>query len=340
MVISIEVKYNRMRKFGIEYEFTNRSGAGTASNSQTLMKQCVESVAGQRCRVSGYDHNVGNNEWVAKTDGSCGWECVTPVMSGPRDLKAACDVLQAIQARGFNVTTSCGQHVHVSTSDYSEAQIKIMVMWWLKIEKFIMNVTPGHRRGNTYCRQYNDLHTFQPNRAYTPDEVWSTVRANMDRYRALNLNHFRAGNENSRVEFRFGDMTFDVDVVKNRVRFLVWFLDLCKNLPAPSDLNWFTPKQALRFFGLLEAPGGTVVKTFSDGVRSMRQWLLDAFERNAPRGEFTKDRETVAALKAAVAAAPAPIADEPAAPAPAVTAAPAGRRFEDRGDDFCPYRED
>ena len=286
MAIAIDVKWNLSRRFGIEYEFRDHP------NGRDGLAQAVRTVRGQSAEIAGYRHSHDNDYWDCKTDSSCGLEVSTPVLSGPRGLKVAGDVLQAIRRAGYRVDHHCGQHVHVEVADYDFNQLKVLLCYWLKIEHAVMCATPAHRRGNTYCAEFRSKAGFQPNRQYSPDDVYRRIVSN--RHDIVNFSNFARYRT---VEFRFGDMTYDVDVVKNRVRFLVRFVELCRNMPAPRDLNWFTPKQVLRFFGLLDAPGGTVEKRFSPAVLSMRAWLLDNLQANMPSGpEFVKDRTQVSAL--------------------------------------------
>lgn len=80
-----------------------------------------------------------------------------------------------------------------------------------------------------------------------------------------------------RIEFRFGHMTWDTEEMKNRVRFLLWFVKIAKAMPAPPTLNWVSPKQAIRLFGLHESKN----KALSPAMSSMKLWLLNALYNNS-----------------------------------------------------------
>lgn len=275
------VKWNKQRKFGLEYEFTRGHGnrEGLARAIQTIPDQVTE--------IAGYVHNHNNSEWFCKTDSSCGLEVASPVLHGPRQLKMACDVLTAIQNAGFNYSDQCGNHVHVSTQDFSMEQIKVLSMYWVKIEKVLMHSEPHHRRSNSYCTQSNTrCTTFEPNRAYTPEQVYARLRSGRD---AINFAHVH----NGKIEFRFGDMTYDTETIKNRVRFLIWFVDMVKILPAPPNLNWYSPKQVLRLLGLWQDENSLVKREFSPAIRSMRRWLLTRLQENIPQTHYSRDHESV-----------------------------------------------
>lgn len=283
------VKWNFRRRFGIEYEF------GNSSSEVETMANVVDSNGG-RCRSRTYEHTRENSTWVAKTDSSCGYsgggcELVTPILSGPDDLKFAAELLVPLREAGFGFNNRAGNHVHVEIADYNFDNVSSLVAHWVKIERFIMNGTPACRHNNGYCRQIENVHySLRANHNYTPNELWECIRYGRD---AINFGNFSLDRDgrNSRgtVEFRFGEMTHDPEVIKNRVRFLIWIVEACRVLPFPDNLNWYSPKQVLSVFGLLQKPNSAIKLHFSPAIQSMRKWLLQRLIDFAPP-EFDKDR--------------------------------------------------
>ena len=265
------VKWKSQRRFGIEFEFRN------SSSSLEVLQRTVQS-AGFQCRRINYEHTRNNgSEWCAKTDSSCGTELASGILKGWRELKLAAELLPKLEEAGFYYQDNCGMHVHVELADYNSEQAKVLGMIWLKIERFVMNGTPASRQDNTYCRTIERRTTHEePNRHYSPDWVWNNVLGNRD---AINFGNYRPGTDGygsrGTVEFRFGEMTFDPEVIKNRVRFLIWLVEICKILPAPDNLNWYGPKQILKMFGLLQRPQSPIKLHFSPAVQSMRKWVLE-----------------------------------------------------------------
>lgn len=275
------IRWNKTRRFGLELEFV-----GSSSRRESL-RRIIERFPNQRAIVSGYQHNHNNTEWFCKVDSSCGLEVSTPVLSGPNDLKLVCEVTKAIQDAGFNYSDACGQHIHIDVSDFSQDQINILCAYWIKAEQVIMNSHPAHRRHNTYCVLSNNTrNNFRPNADYSLNEIFDTIR----NYRgALNLGHIARG----KIEFRFGDMTYDLETIKNRVRFLIWFVDLVKVLPAPPNLNWYSPKRLMMMLGLWVDNKYEVQKTFSPAIQSMRVWILKRLKENMPTQYYERDRQMV-----------------------------------------------
>lgn len=277
------VKWNKRRKFGIELEYLNDN-----TNLERL-RDAITSVDDQHCDIRGWEHTIDNyGLWIAKTDSSCGLEVCTPPMSGPNDLKTLGKVVDSIRENsGARFDDRCGLHVHICLDDFTFNQMCTLLMYWIKIETVVMNSYPGHRRENRYCRPLNDqISTWHINQRYTPNEIFNAFH----RYRgALNTNYW----ENRRIlEWRMGDMSMDAEDVKNRVRFLIWFVDIAKIMPIPDNLNWFSSKQTMRFLGLLPCNNDLIQKTFSPAVKSMRRWILERLDNHLP-DYYQVDKELV-----------------------------------------------
>lgn len=275
------VKWKSNRRFGIEYEY----------NRDTSCRQIAQVVtgAGLECNVRRYEHTSVNSAWVAKPDSSCGFELVTPILSGWRKLKVASEILIPLAEAGIEYGNECGNHVHVELADFSADQAKILACYWIKIEKFVMNGTPSHRQSNNYCNTI-ERRTLSliPNHTYSLDNVWEYCSGR----NAINFSNFRADRHGScgTVEFRFGEMTRDPEVIKNRVRFLIWFVEICKILPSPDNLNWLSPKQVLSMFGLLQRPDSPIKLHFSPAIQSMKKWILKRVIDLSPNN-YIKDRQ-------------------------------------------------
>lgn len=275
------IKWNFNRRFGIEYEFSN------SQNHREIMADILQDN-NISCRVVGYERTRGDHQhWVAKTDSSCGIELVSPILKGGAQLKQATDILTPLRNGGLRINNCCGQHVHIEVSDYNEEKMGILASYWIKIERCISNGTPHHRRENEYCRLSETLFDdIVPDQRYNPSEIYN--RARRRRHSALNLGNFNGSS--GTVEFRFGEMTFDSNVIKNRIRFLIWFVEICKILPCPNNLNWLSPKEILKLMGLWIDENNLIQIKYSNGIQEMRKWLLHRIIQYAP-DLYQRDRE-------------------------------------------------
>ncbi len=288
------IKFNETRPFGLEWEFVAPIDHTIRSMpSLPHRERCAEAInalPGQRARVEDYGHNRNNTVWACKPDGTCGCEVASPVLSGYKDLRAAGDVLIALK-RDARMTLShkCGMHVHIGIkSDRPRIntlnRVKIIAAWWIKFEHLALHSVPSHRRNNEFCQSYEArLHQsntrVMPDLAPNLDKIFAVM--SNDRRRTLNLRLW--DDAAPRIEFRFADMTFDPEEMKNRVRFLLWFVKVASAMPAPPNLNWVSPKQAVRFLGLIE----TKRKLLSPALNSMKRWLLLALS------SFSDDRRNI-----------------------------------------------
>ncbi len=289
------IKWNRMRKFGVELEFPSIE-PNSRQNHRSFIREVLneEGISHHDVQVRDWERTHDNNNlWVCKTDSSCAYEICTPPLRGPNELKLLGKVCQKLKDKGCRFDNSCGLHVHLSLSDFSEAQMHNMLMYWVKIEHNIMHAHPDHRRQNTrYCATaMSRIQGWLANETYNGDELYRLLRLHRG---AINPAYWE---QRKTIEWRMGEMDLDPESVKNRIRFLIWFVDICKIVPTPPNLNLYTPKQMLRFLGLLEDDGETSNKIYSPAIKSMRRWIVDRMARYIPEKYFKKDKEQILDVK-------------------------------------------
>ena len=261
-----EINFTSNRKFGVELEF-NFPKCSIIAN---IVRRCGES-----CNVTSYEHSVNNSTWIAKTD-HCGYELVTRVMSGYQDIQKLGEVVRALNDSSPkpNYSRSCGLHVHINVADINDKQITNLVAWWIKFEHIMFSMLPDNRRSNTFCQSVNSIHYVrQSNGSY--DLV--QLRRKLNFRGALNL--LNVGHVNSsRIEFRLGSMSTDAEYIKAWVRLLIWIVEIGKNMPAPTNLNWFTIKQFIRWLGLMNDQKQVIEKRFSTAVLSIRNLIISQLQ--------------------------------------------------------------
>ena len=284
-----EVKFTSKRKFGVELEFD------TYKNQRDLAD--VVQNCGEPCEIVSYQHNRNNRDWFAKPDSSCGFELASRVLSGYKDLRKLGEVVDALRVAGFRYNNSCGQHVHISAEDLTNEEINSVIYWWLKIEHFIFNSCESHRRENQrYCKAAGQIINTAP-LTWNPYERndFNVIQKIKENRGAIYLGHLP-----TTIEFRLGHMSLDSEIIKNRVRFLIWFVDTCKNTPYPISLEWLPPIEIFKFLGLWNEPNSKIIRKFSPSIQSMRLWLLNEFKKNAPSANsetYKQDHEMVDYMK-------------------------------------------
>jgi hypothetical protein len=276
------LKWNSHRYFGVELEMNG--GERTRRGICDAVNGAVRG-AGHRAEVRPYEKTVGDPRlWVCKPDSSCGSEVASPPLAGPGGVAMLGDVVEALTAAGAQIDERCGMHVHVDARDFTDGQIASTLCWWIKAEHSLMNAHPPHRwRDNRYCRPLWEM-VDRLNPAAPVDEgVTRGVRRVVSMTRgSVNLQNWETRRT---VEFRSGDMSLRREDVENRVRLLVWFMDLCARLGAPPTLEWFSPMEMIRFLGLAPADG----KILSAEMRAMRRWLVFRMARFTDEASFGTD---------------------------------------------------
>ena len=292
---NIIVKWNRMRKFGVELEFNARN-PNSRDNHARFIEEVLreEGVEHHQAQIREWEHTHDNDGiWVCKPDSSCGFEICTPPLHGPNELKLLGKICQKLKEKNCHYDDTCGLHVHLSLEDFTDTQMQNMLMYWIKIEHNIMHAHPDHRRRNSrYCASaMSRIHTWLANESYSGDELYQLLRRHRG---AISPNYWE---QRKTIEWRMGEMDLDPDSIKNRVRFLIWFVDICKIVNGPPNLNLYNPKQMLRFLGLLGDDGRPDNKVYSPAVKSMRKWIVDRMAQYIPERYFQKDKVMIIEMK-------------------------------------------
>lgn len=105
------------------------------------------------------------DQWADKwgagvhSDGSCGWEAVTPPIAGDNIRKCLTDLGKAIVDSRTNVNESCGVHVHVDARDLGWSDMYRLLWVYGRVEA-LLYVLAGHQRvKNQYCLPIGDAFT-------------------------------------------------------------------------------------------------------------------------------------------------------------------------------------
>ncbi len=205
------------RKFGVEIEFKSLSGY-----SLWEIREAVESK-GLTCRNDGYNHHDSQTDWKLVPDSSCGYELVSPILSGEdglHQIELACEALNSV---GVKVDKSCGLHVHVDARDLSQKDIGKVFVAYARWERLFDALMPESRRANnnTYCSGIERAY-----QRHKEDFVKNPVVAYHNhigtRYVKVNLTSVVA---HGSIEFRQHSGTTSAEKIINWVVLMVGFVD-------------------------------------------------------------------------------------------------------------------
>jgi hypothetical protein len=248
------------RRFGVEIEFLSTITVEHAVN--TLR------TAGIQVEYMGYTHST-TPHWKIVTDGSCGYELVSPVLEGEQGIEEVRNAAAALEAAGAKVDKRCGLHVHFDARSIKLKAVKNLFKLWLKFEDVLDTFQPPSRRGNanTYCRTNlegglsdSEDHRGQCFRIFKKIDACKSMDEMKQlypcRYRKLNIHsYFR----HQTMEVRHHSGTTNPDKITHWVRLMARLFDAAeaaatvRNRPqdtgiGQSRMKWFF--QAINATGL------------------------------------------------------------------------------------------
>jgi len=293
------LSFSSNRRFGIEIElnaFDKKSRpdpgkrvAGIEAIAREVGKFCEQGV-----EIREWEHTQKNDKWVVKPDSSCGLEVVTPPLKGWRGLLQTCRVVDGL-ARNPEIEADhrCSVHVHIEVADLTDEQRASVIAHWIKCEPVFMDSVPPERKRNRYC-QFTGLSTkFQHNTVLSPKE-WTDEVGDV-KYYSLNCNQMRkalqqGNNDRRTIEVRIGEagISKDAYALKNWVRLLIHFIEMCKVRPIPHEyeegkppltnsLLWLDPEDVFTLLGFNNNPQQY---DLSNGLTQTRNWFLARLLKN------------------------------------------------------------
>lgn len=282
------------RKFGVELEIGNET-------SQEIIKSIITQTSKKfnfpcKASITGWEQSINNDFWHIKRDATCGllgkpydfgWEIASPVSSGSLDLNFIGQVSSSLNKFGLKANKNCGYHVHVDVSDFEPYHMGILLIRWLKIEKYLLNLVPNHRRNNIHCKTYykskkfnllksENLHALHVWHIFKPDN-FKPYENPQKRY-ALNLTNYAKSLWHEELELsmkqcrktlelRLPEGTLNSEDVINWVRFFVNFIDTSRRTRKALNLDFVnTEKQFLKICGL----DGNL----SDELLETKNWVI------------------------------------------------------------------
>lgn len=324
-------KFNSKRRFGIELEVSSvqscivpRGSGGLIWVDQlgnyhpSISKQYIGNVIATKSshhvvitegsfgdNSPGWAQTSQNDYWHVKYDSTCGplgkkkdcggWEVASFIAQGQQDLIHIGMVADALREAGVETNNNCGLHMHAEAKDFEPEQVAALVARWIKIEPWICQMLPPHRRKNKYCRLLGNY--FKNREKSNASDYWNRIRPsnlsvheNSQKKLAINIVNYAAalkgdGYDTSRktVELRMPEGTLIGSDIINWGYLYLLFVDLSKNAGMPTN---FTPvttlKEFLNYLGL----EGKNVYLLSEELFELKKWILNRMiQWGAPKYE-------------------------------------------------------
>lgn len=214
-------------------------------------------IRGESARLVGLEVEFNESpppaarEWAAMwaghihSDGSCGYEAVTPPVAGKYIYPCLKSMQRAL--RDCSADNRCGVHVHVEAADLGWYDIRRLLHVWRLVEPVMFLIAGQNRLGNRYCGQigasiWTDL--LSRDKAMSQEHIlnlYGTSRAairsrpahkkDSGRYKCLNLMPWlaqRRGNGlDTTIEFRLHRATLSADRLAHWAALVRNLVDWC-----------------------------------------------------------------------------------------------------------------
>lgn len=287
-------KFNIRRCFGVELEVSSVQesiiSASRYSNwidtkgvmhpkvSREQLRDIIKANSDRPIVVTDWSQTCDNDYWHVKYDSTCGplgknkddggWEVASYKASGLSDVYHIGLVADALRRAGIEVNQHCGMHIHADASDFRPTQMAILVGRWLKIESWICQMLPPHRRKNKYCKLLKNYHKIPTSYSIGPDDFWALIKPsnlsiheNNQKKVAINIVNYAAALKaetwdsmsasRKTVEFRLPEGTLNGCDITNWIIVYLLFVDMSKRATMPENCK---PEKTmdgfLAYFGL------------------------------------------------------------------------------------------
>lgn len=200
------------RSFGVEIEHDGSSPRYVAQTMRDL---------GLQAEAQDYNHRV-QAQWKVVNDGSCGWEAVSPILSGSDGFAQIVSAMTAIKQNGGHVNRQCGLHVHFDMSDLDGAQIARFVSLYAAAQSDLNGLLPSSRQHNGYCRTWARDELARACGELTASRM---ISGYFDRYRTINVMSFpRYGT----IEVRQHQGTLNPAKIEGWIKLMMALVEIAK----------------------------------------------------------------------------------------------------------------
>ena len=202
------------RKFGVEIE--------TNTNLSKVELSRLLKSRNLKLSVKNSYSNSDGSKWDIKNDSSCGYEIASPVLSGAQgvfDLKLAADKIKDALNSSHMPNSDCGIHITVDISDFSQSDLKRLIIGFLKAQHHFYKLCNSSRQSNSYCEKYDISKLNSCIRARNVGEIKRILRCS--KYKGLNLTKL----DKKVVEFRMFQSELGARKITSWVRTCVGFIE-------------------------------------------------------------------------------------------------------------------
>lgn len=305
MIAYNKIKYKKFkidRNFGIEIEISSNI-------SKNIVFNLIRKNTSKEVLLSNYSLTNNNNYWHIKDDSTCGLlgsrgpkgvEIASYVGSNILDLNNIAKTAHRLSFYGCKTNKNCGLHVHIEVKDFSKENIGVLLAHWIKLEPWILNMIPIHRRKNKYCVPLKDVKPIHNRVPWNSKSFFdymcpksTKISNNIEKRVSLNiLNYVKSlknYNHKCTVEFRYPDSVLIENDIRFWTFFFINFVSFCKSKKMPSSFN--TPKCIDEFFSFCGIGNyNDIFYIYDSNLFDIKNWVLERLLKYSS-GNFKKQAQ-------------------------------------------------
>jgi hypothetical protein len=149
---------NHNRTFGVEIEFADM-GSNASQFQGAHVRDLLDYLGSNGMNVYTFDEYQGYggythgyiDKWKLVSDGSCGWEMVSPVLQGLAGVDEVKEMARLMADYGCTITRRCGLHVHHGAGDFTAENLKNLRLLYATHQFAVSRLFPESRRNNGFC---------------------------------------------------------------------------------------------------------------------------------------------------------------------------------------------
>lgn len=241
----------------------------------------------------------GGGRWDIKTDSSCGYEAVSPVIRTYSELKRCASVAKIVAECGGKATAKCGFHVHVGLRDLPPKHYGRLFSLLTRYQAAFFLLVSPNRRLNSYCKPLEDRTVNAIRQLATRAASYeSPTPSQMLRLGAsfdaewADKNVWLNGKTFNRIgtlEFRLMEGTLDPEHIEGYILFL---MQLFSQIISGKKVSWGTANardERMLFYTMLQQLG-CYGKTALDPdlAKLARTWAIGAFRKSGKSSRRTR----------------------------------------------------
>ena len=284
---------NYHRRFGVEIEVNALDGRdfinyplsdGEIPEGMDYIGESISRSIKEPVVIRSWHYTHNNNQWVLKSDRSCGIEICSPVSNGKYGLSKICDVLDVLNHdERIPIDHRCSLHIHVNVSDCTRREVASILGCWIKAEPVFIDSLPAHRKKSRYFQCIGASNLIGP--MLDSCDVLERLLG-MHKYMTINTYH-KMKNNRPTIEFRImgSEGCRCTDIGRNWIILVMHFVEMAKKKQLFnnyanlwSNLLWDDPRQVMEFLGFMGD------YELSEDLINVRRWFLRNLKLRTGKG--------------------------------------------------------